>query len=164
MEEEKTRVRPDIDGEEIRAGLVERERERERDEERGRLILESFNTGARSVGLRQTTAARTKMGKDRGEWRKGIFRMIGIVGARCEMQRTVGWIRLYSNGVAIRVMLEYIDYWGDQRVGNDGMTPVASSGEKDQGSKPPILFLLLSIPIHPANSCTTDLSPVLADE
>lgn len=56
------------------------------------------------------------------------------------MQRTVGWIRLYSNGVAIRVMLEYIDYWGDQRVGNDGMTPVASSGEKDQGSKPRFSF------------------------
>ena len=70
--EENTRVRPDI--EEIRAGLIERERERERereerrDEERGRdLILESFNTGARSVGLWQTTTARTKMGKDRGE-------------------------------------------------------------------------------------------------
>lgn len=71
-EEEKTRVRPDIDGEEIRAGL---RRERERDKEKrerkrracGRLILESFNTGARSVGLRQTTTARTKMGKDRGE-------------------------------------------------------------------------------------------------
>lgn len=64
------------------------------------------------------------------------------------MQRTVGWIRLYSNGVAIRVMLEYIDYWGDQRVGNDGMTPVASrNGEKDQGSKPPILFLP---PRHPS--------------
>jgi hypothetical protein len=26
---------------------------------------------------------------------------------------------VYSNGVAIRVMLEYIDYWGDQRVGEE---------------------------------------------
>lgn len=70
-EEEKTRVRPDIDGEEIRAGLRrEKERKKKRERKRracGRLILESFNTGARSVGLRQTTTARTKMGKDRGE-------------------------------------------------------------------------------------------------
>lgn len=55
------------------------------------------------------------------------------------MQRTMGWIRLYSNGVAIRVMLEYIDYWGDQRVGDDGMTPVSSNREKDEGSKQLIL-------------------------
>ncbi|KAG7196707.1 hypothetical protein KM043_016037 [Ampulex compressa] len=57
------------------------------------------------------------------------------------MRRTVGWFRLYSNGVAIRVMLEYIDYWGDQRVGDDGMTPLPSSSrEKDEGSKQPVLL------------------------
>lgn len=59
------------------------------------------------------------------------------------MRRAVGWIRLYSNGVAIRVMLEYIDYWGDQRVGDDEMTPLPSSKEKDKGSKQLILCYAL---------------------
>lgn len=54
----------------------ERERKKKRERKRracGRLILESFNTGARSVGLRQTTTARTKMGKDRGNREREYF-------------------------------------------------------------------------------------------
>lgn len=55
------------------------------------------------------------------------------------MRSAVGRNRLYSNGVAIRVMLEYIDYWGDQRVGDDGMTPLLNSREEDEGSKQLVL-------------------------
>lgn len=82
---------------------------------------------------------RNKRQSARESRRKGIFRMIGIVGDAREMRSAVGWNRLYSNGVAIRVMLEYIDYWGDQRVGDDGMTPVLNSREEDEGSKQLVL-------------------------
>lgn len=57
-----------------------------------------------------------------------------------EMRSAMGRNRLYSNGVAIRVMLEYIDYWGDQRVGDDGMTPLLNSREEDEGSKQLVLY------------------------
>lgn len=69
------------------------------------------------------------------------------------MRSAVGWNRLYSNGVAIRVMLEYIDYWGDQRVGDDGMTPLLNSREEDEGSKQLVLLCYpvssLSATFHP---------------
>lgn len=65
------------------------------------------------------------------------------------MRSAVGWNRLYSNGVAIRVMLEYIDYWGDQRVGDDGMTPLLNSREEDEGSKQ------LVLPCHAVSSLST---------
>lgn len=56
------------------------------------------------------------------------------------MRSAMGRNRLYSNGVAIRVMLEYIDYWGDQRVGDDGMTPLLNSRKEDEGSKQLVLY------------------------
>lgn len=73
-----------------------------------------------------------------------------------EMRSAVGWNRLYSNGVAIRVMLEYIDYWGDQRVGDDGMTPLLYSREEDEGSKQ------LVLPCHPVSSLSTPFHPHLS--
>jgi len=72
-----------------------------------------------------------------------------------EMRSAVGWNRLYSNGVAIRVMLEYIDYWGDQRVGDDGMTPLLNSREEDEGSKQ------LVLPCHIVSSLSTSFHPHL---
>lgn len=63
------------------------------------------------------------------------------------MRSAVGWNRLYSNGVAIRVMLEYIDYWGDQRVGDDGMTPLLNNRE-DEGSKQTGPILCYSVSPH----------------
>lgn len=56
------------------------------------------------------------------------------------MRSAMGRNRLYSNGVAIRVMLEYIDYWGDQRVGDDGMTLLLNSRKEDEGSKQLVLY------------------------
>lgn len=69
------------------------------------------------------------------------------------MRSAVGWNRLYSNGVAIRVMLEYIDYWGDQRVGDDGMTPLLNSREEDEGSKQLVLLR------YPVSSLSTTFHP-----
>lgn len=61
------------------------------------------------------------------------------------------WVEgaVYSNGVAIRVMLEYIDYWGDQRVGDDA---TANSREEDGGglretSVAPSEFRFLKLPL-----------------
>lgn len=62
------------------------------------------------------------------------------------MRSAMGRNRLYSNGVAIRVMLEYIDYWGDQRVGDDGMTPLLNSREEDEGSKQLVLYSATRFP------------------
>lgn len=69
-----------------------------------------------------------------------------------------GGDRLYSNGVAIRVMLEYIDYWGDQRVGDDGMTPLLNSRE-DEGSKQPVLYTLL-LGLSSLSTPSPSLSPL----
>lgn len=132
----------------------------------GCLVLQSFNTTRRVRAGRQhekrkqeTECTGKSIGRKREarnkrqsarEGRRGreYFRMIGIVGDVREMRSAVGWNRLYSNGVAIRVMLEYIDYWGDQRVGDDGMTPVLNSREEDEGSKQLVLPLLPPVSPH----------------
>lgn len=125
----------------------------------GCLVLESFNTTRGVMVGRETTRSESKRqsSQARGIARKRerrnkreeskrektrereYFEWLVLSEMR-EMRSVMGRNRLYSNGVAIRVMLEYIDYWGDQRVGDDGMTPLLNSRKEDEGSKQLVLY------------------------